>query len=187
MSTKNVGSERVSIIEKFKKRLPEWALLPLIAVIGGLIAGTAAGGFYVRTMVFNRVLPVAVFRPAADLVHSYRLINSADPLERLAGYYTASDRGAEGSGYLAVRYPDEDKLAVKRAIIYIMGSPAGDTEAAIKFYAGIYGSADSTIRADIIASVRRMGSDSLSRFAERAGIQIAPEIKKEYIELRILF
>jgi hypothetical protein len=32
-----------------------------------------------------------------------------------------------------------------------------------------------------------MGSDSLSRFAERAGIQIAPEIKKEYIELRILF
>lgn len=144
---------KIDIKKSFKLIL--FLLIPG-ALAAGISAGIMIGGSCASERMYSGTPSLFFYRPASDYIFQYRMINSPDPLERLAAYYSIVPSGPGDIDFLIKRFNDEPYDPHKRVIVWRLGF-SEDRKRAAAFLKDIYPDQNKKIRLEIKSSLERLG------------------------------
>ncbi len=153
-------------------------LLVAMALFGaGLGLGTVAGPMLVKGMLLNGSRSSMVFfKPATEFIHTYRLINSGNALDRLSGYYSLLDNNMVIEYFLFDRFKAEKTDLNRKTILWVLGH-SGSRKKLIEFYSGIYSESSRHLRSIILRNTMKMGEQYFADFIKQNNVR-EPEIRE---------
>ncbi len=148
-------------------------ILPAIIIIAlgaGIGIGRGAGSLIVRGLLMERTgASLVFFKPAAEFIHTYRLLNSAAHLDRLGGYYSLLDNNMILDNFLFDRFAAEETDINRKTILWILGH-SGRSRKVLDFYSEIYGKSGGELKRIILRNTKRMGEETFHDFVRQNGI-----------------
>ncbi len=161
-----MNAEFIIIKQQAIKRTKMLALTTAIC-IGGCILGLGAGHFILKLVIRNPLFsPFLIYRPSRDFFASYRLVNSTNELERLAGYYALRENGLIDIPFLEERYSQEESPVTRRAIVWVLGA-SKNVKNVTAFFEKIYPSATDSVRQEMLRSLKSLDESSYNEFLNR--------------------
>lgn len=146
------------------------ALVFLAVFSAGYFLGKGAGaGLMSSLLTGGGRLVLLLYMPSARYLETIGYLDSGNELTRLAGYYSLLDNKKLDADFIIDRYREEKSVFVKRTLVWLMGFAADDGKI-FDVFVDTYGSADGSVKREMIRTLKRKDTAMLEMFLKDKGI-----------------